>query len=127
MGNGLLARCGYRCDLCLAYKLDSTDESGWAVAFERQTRGESSTIAMFLSVLLKLFVSVAAVLGLLKGKRMRTIILRGLLRMSEDKKVAMYSDESLLRGYSIRYYIFISVVGFLGALSIAVPLILQYA
>ena len=110
----------------IRYQLDANDESGWAVASERYSRDVTNTIVMFVFILLQVFVNVAVIFGLLKGKKMRMVILDGLMHMYKDQKVEMYYSESLLKSYSVRYYIFISVVVFLGVISIAVPLILTY-
>ncbi len=110
----------------IRYQLDSDDEAGWAVASERNTRSQTNTVLMFVYILLQVFVNVAVILGLLKGKKMRLVILDGLLKMYKDQNVDMYYSESMLQGYSIRYYIFISIVVFIGVISITIPLIMRF-
>ncbi len=111
----------------IRYQLDSSeDEEGWAIASERHTHSETQTLLMFVFILLQVLVNIAVILGLLKGKKMRLVILDGLLQMYRDQKVDAYYNESLLKSYSIRYYIFISIVLLVGIISIIVPLIIRY-
>jgi len=110
----------------IRYQLDSKDESGWAVASERKARDDTNTLLIFIFLILQVFVNIAVIFGLLKGKKMRLVILDGLLQMYRDQKVDTYYNESLLRSYSVRYYIFISIVLLFGLISIIVPLIIRY-
>ena len=87
----------------------------------------TGTIVMFVLIAAQLVIIAAVIFGLLKGKKMRLVILDGLLRMYKDNGVDSYYSESLLKSYSTRYHIFISVVVLLGVVSIVVPLILNYA
>jgi hypothetical protein len=87
---------------------------------------QASTIVMFAFITLQAFVSVAAVFGLLRGKKVRLLILDGLLRMYRDQKVDTYYSERLLTDYAVRYHVFVAVVAFLGVISVVVPLVLRF-
>jgi len=111
----------------IRFQLDGPNEDGWATASDRTRQTATSTLLMYVFITLQLFVNGAVIIGLLRGKRMRLVIMDGLLRMYRDEGVEGYYDESLLRGYTVRYRIFISVVISLGVISILVPLILRYS
>ena len=81
---------------------------------------------MYIFVLVSVVVNLAVIFGLMKGKRMRLALLAGLIRMYKDKGVETYYDQSLLESYGVRYRIFVSVIVFLGLVSIVVPLLIKY-
>ena len=95
-------------------------------SFASEEGGVESTVVMFVLITFQVVVIAAVIFGLLKGKRMRLVILGGLLQMYKDNGVEAYYDESLLKSYSTRYHIFIAVVVLLGVVSIVVPLIVNY-
>jgi hypothetical protein len=96
-----------------------------AVVME-DSNGSVETSIMYIFILFSVVVNVAAIFGLLKGKRMRLLLLNGLIKMYKDQQVEQYYDPLLLRSYSIRYYIFITVVVFVGLVSIAIPILIRY-
>jgi hypothetical protein len=110
----------------IRYQLDSEDENGWAEPSGTGSSELTRTLVMYIFILLAVFVNFAVIFGLLRGKNMRLILLGGLIRMYKDQQVEAYYDQSLLKSYTIRYYIFISVVVALGIISIAIPLIIKY-
>jgi drug/metabolite transporter (DMT)-like permease len=87
---------------------------------------ETTEVVMYLFIVFQVFVIAAVIFGLLKGKRMRTILLRGLMEMYRDQNVDKYYDEAMLKSYAARYNTFIAVVVLLGVVSVAVPLIVRY-
>jgi hypothetical protein len=111
----------------IRFQLGGPSDDGWATATDRTRQSATSTLLMYVFIILQIFVNGAVIIGLLRGKRMRLVILDGLLRMYRDEGVEGYYDESLFRGYTVRYRIFISVVISLGVISILVPLILRYS
>ena len=108
------------------YQIDDRESAGWAVHLAEESRDTTLTSVMFIFIVLSIFLNLAVIFGLLKGKKMRSILLGSLIRMYKDQKVDAYYDEALLSNYSIRYYIFISIVVFIGIISIIVPLVLKY-
>ena len=108
------------------YRLDGRDENGWATIPAEGSNQAIQMSVLFILIFLSILLNFVVILGLLKGKKMRTLLLSGLIQMYKDQKVEAYYDESLLKSYSIRYYLFISIVVFIGIISIAIPLIVRY-
>ncbi len=76
-------------------------------------------MAMF--TMLIVVVNLVAVIGLLKGRKNREKLVRGLLKIYADNKVDGYYDRSLLESYKTRYVLFILVVLSTGFVSAVVP------
>ena len=108
------------------YRLDDGGYEGWAVTPQESSTQAIQTSVMFIFILVSLVVNFAVIFGLMKGKRMRLVLLAGLLRMYKDKEVEAYYDQSMLASYSVRYHVFVFVIVFLGLVSIAVPLLIRY-
>jgi uncharacterized transporter YbjL len=85
----------------------------------------ATTIVMFLFAALIVVVNLVAEIGLIKGRQTRTKLLRGLIKMYEDSKVAAYYDPSLLEAYKVRYNLFMLTVLFTGILAITIPFIIR--
>ena len=69
-------------------------------------------------VCLVIVVNFVVVIGLLKGREMRTKLINGLLKMYKDQGVEGYYDASLLSGYSTRYNLFLLAVVVTGLIAI---------
>jgi hypothetical protein len=80
---------------------------------------------MFVFVCLIIVVNLVTVIGLIKGKRTREKLLKGLIDMYKDQNVDKYYDASLLGNYNLRYNLFILVVVFTGVIASIVPFILR--
>jgi hypothetical protein len=92
----------------------------------KQSRTDtSSLIVMFVFVCLIIVVNLVTVIGLIKGKRTREKLLKGLIDMYKDQNVDKYYDASLLGNYNLRYNLFILVVVFTGVIASVVPFILR--
>jgi hypothetical protein len=92
----------------------------------KQSRTDtSSLIVMFVFVCLIIVVNLVTVIGLIKGKRTREKLLKGLIDMYKDQNVDKYYDASLLGNYDLRYNLFILVVVFTGIIASIVPFILR--
>jgi len=85
----------------------------------------SSLVVMFVFVCLIIVVNLVTVIGLIKGKRTREKLLKGLIDMYKDQNVDKYYDASLLGNYNLRYNLFILVVVFTGVIASIVPFILR--
>jgi len=83
----------------------------------------SAVLAAFIA--LTAVVNVVVVFGLLKGKETRARLIGGLLKLYADQKVDGYYDPALLGKYNARYSLFIVAVVSMGAVAIAVPLLLR--
>ena len=116
----------YRESTDVRYKLDDANWENWAEHTESDSGRVVQTLVMFIFIVASIVVNLAVIFGLLRGKRMRLTILNGLMTMYQDQQVNGYYDESLLKSYSVRYHIFITVVVLVGVISIAVPLIIRY-
>ncbi len=108
------------------YQLDDTEHDGWAFRLQESSTAAVQTSVMYIFIAVAILLNLAVIFGLLKGKKMRLVLLDGLIRMYKDKQVEAYYDQSLLKSYSVRYHIFISVVVFLGVVSIVIPLLVRY-
>lgn len=97
--------------------------SGFA---QNSNKSGSDVFIMVVLFALTIIVNAAVIIGLLKGKQTRTLLLNGLIKMYQDQGVDGYYDLSLLANYNIRYNIFICVVIFIGFASIAIPLALIF-
>ncbi len=82
-------------------------------------------IVMFIFVSLTIVVNLVVILGMLKGKQTRNILLSGLMKMYKDQNVEGYYDPSLLGNYNTRYNLFILTVAFLGLIAIVVPFVIR--
>ena len=92
---------------------------------EKQNPEESDLLVMIIYATLTLVVNIVAIFGLNKGKQNRLKLTNGLLKMYKDQNVDGYYDQSLIKGYTVRYNLFTLVVVFLGLISIVVPFILK--
>jgi hypothetical protein len=91
-----------------------------------QSRTDSSSlVVMLVFVCLIIVVNLVTVIGLIKGKRTREKLLKGLIDMYKDQNVDKYYDISLLGNYNLRYNLFILVVVFTGVIASIVPFILR--
>ena len=108
------------------YQLDDTEHGRWAVTEQESSTAALQTSVMYILILVAVVLNLAVIFGLLKGRRMRMVLLDGLIRMYEDKQVEHYYDQSLLKAYTTRYHIFISVVVLLGVVAIVIPLLIRY-
>jgi hypothetical protein len=92
---------------------------------EASRESGATTTVMVLFILLTVVINVVATLGLLKGRQTRAVLLEGLLKMYADQGVDGYYDPTLLSNYGTRYALFIVVIAFMGAIAIAVPLVVR--
>jgi len=83
----------------------------------------SAVLAAFIA--LTAVVNVVVVFGLLKGRETRARLIGGLSKLYADQKVDGYYDPGLLENYNARYSLFIVAVVCMGAVAIAVPLLLR--
>lgn len=86
----------------------------------------SSDFVLIVFIVMSLLVNGISIFALQFGKRNREKIIRGLLAMYSDNKVAKYYDDSLLSGYSTRYLLFTAVIVCLALVGIVVPLIIRF-
>ena len=63
--------------------------------------------------------------ALLSGRDARLKLLSGLIHMYQDNNVDKYYDSSLLKGYSMRYKFFLTVIIILAAITITAPLMIR--
>ena len=93
----------------------------------QDTAAENGSTSAVLGVFIALtaVVNVVVVFGLLKGRETRARLLGGLLKLYADQKVDGYYDPGLLENYNARYSLFIVAVVCMGAVAIAVPLLLR--
>ena len=92
----------------------------------QDTAGNGSTSAVLAAfIALTAVVNVVVVFGLLKGRETRARLIGGLSKLYADQKVDGYYDPGLLENYNARYSLFIVAVVCMGAVAIAVPLLLR--
>lgn len=63
--------------------------------------------------------------ALLSGRDARLKLLTGLIQMYRDNGVDKYYDSSLLKGYSMRYKFFLTVIIILAVITIVAPLMVR--
>ena len=76
-------------------------------------------------IAMSLLINSIAVVALYLGRGTRDKLLKGLLAMYGDNDVAQYYDDSLLRNYGKRYWLFTGVILCLAVTAIVVPLIIR--
>ena len=59
----------------IRFQLDGEDNDGWAVHTEEDSGDLSQTSVMYILILFAAFINPASVFGLLRGKKMRLILL----------------------------------------------------
>ena len=88
-----------------------------AIASERSV----NIPVMLMFVVLIIVVSIVAEIGLIKGKKIRAKLTKGLLEIYKDNKIDKYYDEELISSHSARYNLFIIAVLSTALVSIIVP------
>lgn len=88
-----------------------------AIASDRS----SNIPVMLMFVVLIVVVSIVAEIGLIKGKKIRTKLTKGLLEIYKDNKIDKYYDEELISSHGARYNLFIIAVLATALVSIIVP------
>jgi len=83
----------------------------------------SSTIIMFVTLIIILIINWYAIRTLLKNKAQRAKLNEGLLKLYKDETVDQYNDGSIYKTYETRYSLFAVIMGSVMALSIIVPLV----
>jgi len=97
-----------------------------SIVAAESNKDATTWIVFFTFVCLLIVVNFVAEIGLLKGRKTRTKLINGLLKMYKDQGVEGYYDASLLSNYNTRYNLFLLVVVFTGLIAIVVPLILIF-
>ena len=78
-------------------------------------------LIMLIFVVLIIVISFVAEIGLIKGKRIRTKLTKGLIEIYKDNNIDKYLDEELINNHNIRYNLFIITVLATSLVSIIVP------
>jgi len=95
------------------------------VAADENTLQSNLVFSVF--VIVTLMINAASLTALLIGRRTRSKLLSGLIKMYQDTQVDQYYPEELLKAYGNRYLLFAAVIVLLGITAILVPLIIRYA
>ncbi len=82
------------------------------------------TIIMFVSILAILAINWYSVTTLLKNKKQRAKMNKGLMKLYKDTGVAQYYDGSIFKGYETRYNLFAIMLIAVGAVSVIAPLVI---
>ena len=89
---------------------------------------DASDIIIFtMFVFLVLIINIVAIVGLLRGKLSRKMLLEGLMKLYKDEAVDGYYDPSVLDTYNVRYNLFIVAVVSTGMIAILVPIVVLIA
>jgi hypothetical protein len=98
-----------------------------AIASEAVSENANPANDLILAVfiIMSILVNGISVFALQMGKKNRKKLIRGLLEMYKDNKVAKYYDEELLSSYEKRYLLFTAIILCLAVTGIAVPLIIR--
>jgi hypothetical protein len=88
--------------------------------------GAGSDIILAVFITMSILVNTISVSALRFGRRNREQLIRGLLSMYKDNKVAKYYDKTLISGYRKRYLLFTGVILCLAATGMVVPLIVRF-
>ncbi len=90
----------------------------------KTTFNVAPTIIMVISILATVAVIWYSVLTLLKNKKQRAKLNRGLVKLYKDAGVAQYYDGSIFKGYETRYNLFAIILISVGAVSVIAPLVI---
>ena len=82
-------------------------------------------IILSLLIVAVLIINYLIAKALLSGRDARLKLLSGLIKMYQDNGVDKYYDSSLLKGYSMRYKFFLTVVIILAVITIVAPLMVR--
>lgn len=85
----------------------------------------TATIVMITFAALIVVINFVAVVGLVRGRQMRTKLLDGLLKMYRDQQVEGYYDATLVGDYRVRYGLFMLVVLFSGLVALVIPFVIR--
>ena len=98
-----------------------------AIASEAVSENANPANDLILAVfiIMSILVNGISVFALQMGKKNRKKLIRGLLEMYKDNKVAKYYDKELLSSYEKRYLLFTAIILCLAVTGIAVPLIIR--
>ena len=84
----------------------------------------SSTIIMFITLIIIFIINWYAIRTLLKNKAQRAKLNEGMMKLLKDETVDQYNDGTIYKSYETRYSLFTVIMGSVMALSIIVPLII---
>ena len=84
---------------------------------------KSSMITMLIFIILTAGLSIAAEIGLIKGRKASSKLIKGLVKMYNDNNVGSYYDVSLLDHYKSRYNLFMLIIFGTALVAIVVPII----
>jgi hypothetical protein len=82
-------------------------------------------IILSLLIVAVLIINYLIAKALLSGRDARLKLLSGLIKMYQDNGVDKYYDSSLLKGYSMRYKFFLTVIIILAVITIVAPLMVR--
>jgi hypothetical protein len=85
-----------------------------------------TNLIFIIFIVVTLLINAAALIALLIGRRTRSRLLEGLIKLYQDSQVAQYYPEELLNAYGSRYLLFTAVIILLGITAIVVPFIIRY-
>jgi len=85
-----------------------------------------SNLVFIIFVIVTILINAASLTALLIGRKTRSRLLSGLIKMYQDTQVDQYYPEELLEAYGTRYLLFAAVIVLLGITAIVVPLIIRY-
>lgn len=85
----------------------------------------SNDVILSLLIAAVLVINFLIAKALLSGRDARLKLLSGLIQMYKDNGVDKYYDSSLLKGYSMRYKFFLTVIIILAVITIVAPLMIR--
>lgn len=81
---------------------------------------------MILFSILMIAYSIVAIMGINRGRQIRTMLIDGLMKMYEDSHVDQYYDRALLADYRQRYRLLVITIYITGAVSLVVPFVASW-
>jgi hypothetical protein len=84
----------------------------------------SSTIIMFVTLIIIFIINWYAIRTLLKNKTQRAKLNEGMMKLYKDEAMDQYNDGSIYKSYETRYSLFTVMMGSVMAISIIVPLVI---
>ena len=84
----------------------------------------TSTIIMFVTLIIIFIINWYTIRVLLKNKAQRAKVNEGIANLLKDEAVDQYNDGTIYKAYETRYNLFTVIIGSVMALSIIVPLVI---
>ncbi len=100
--------------------------SGVSAGATESNASSATDLVLAVFIVMTILLNIIVVLALFLGRRTRSLLLNGLVRMYHDNEVEQYYDTQLVSNYGRRYTLFAGIILILALTAIVVPLIIRF-